>query len=137
MIAVLKLLAAIDFLQLRTLRGVHELRVGSLAWNNNILTTGSMDGKIVNNDVRFRNHVVHRYRGPEQEVCGLKWSGSGQQLAIGGNDNLLHIWDVSMASSVQSAGRTQWLHRLEDHLDGMKALAWCPSTGQVSGFWWW
>ncbi|KAL6655729.1 hypothetical protein ACP70R_006555 [Stipagrostis hirtigluma subsp. patula] len=111
---------------LRTLRGVHGARVGSLAWNNNILTTGSMDGKIVNNDVRIRNHVVQTYEGHSQEVCGLKWSGSGQQLASGGNDNLLHIWDVSMASSVPSAGRTQWLHRLEDHTAAVKALAWCP-----------
>ncbi|RLM73609.1 hypothetical protein C2845_PM15G20700 [Panicum miliaceum] len=111
---------------LRTLRGVHELRVGSLAWNNSILTTGGMDGKIVNNDVRIRNNVVQTYHGHEQEVCGLKWSGSGQQLASGGNDNLLHIWDVSMSSSVQSAGRTQWLHRLQDHLAAVKALAWCP-----------
>ena len=85
-----------------------------------------MDGKIVNNDVRIRNNVVQTYHGHEQEVCGLKWSGSGQQLASGGNDNLLHIWDVSMSSSVQSAGRTQWLHRLQDHLAAVKALAWCP-----------
>ena len=105
---------------------MHELRVGSLAWNNSILTTGGMDGKIVNNDVRIRNNVVQTYHGHEQEVCGLKWSGSGQQLASGGNDNLLHIWDVSMSSSVQSAGRTQWLHRLQDHLAAVKALAWCP-----------
>ncbi|KAK3143808.1 hypothetical protein QOZ80_4AG0305180 [Eleusine coracana subsp. coracana] len=111
---------------LRTLRGVHESRVGSLAWNNQILATGSMDSKIVNNDVRIRNPVVHTYRGHEQEVCGLKWSGSGQQLASGGNDNLLHIWDVAMASSVRSAGRTQWLHRMPDHLAAVKALAWCP-----------
>ncbi|CAO2047845.1 unnamed protein product [Urochloa humidicola] len=111
---------------LRTLRGVHEARVGSLAWNNSILTTGSMDGKIVNNDVRIRNHVVQTYEGHSQEVCGLKWSGSGQQLASGGNDNLLHIWDVSMASSMPSAGRNQWLHRLEDHTAAVKALAWCP-----------
>ncbi|KAF8670232.1 hypothetical protein HU200_050763 [Digitaria exilis] len=111
---------------LRTLRGMHELRVGSLAWNNSILTTGGMDGKIVNNDVRIRNNVVQTYHGHNQEVCGLKWSGSGQQLASGGNDNLLHIWDASMSSSVQSAGRTQWLHRLQDHLAAVKALAWCP-----------
>ncbi|CAL4970096.1 unnamed protein product [Urochloa decumbens] len=111
---------------LRTLRGVHEARVGSLAWNNSILTTGGMDGKIMNNDVRIRNHVVQTYEGHSQEVCGLKWSGSGQQLASGGNDNLLHIWDVSMASSMPSAGHNQWLHRLDDHTAAVKALAWCP-----------
>ncbi|KAM3295990.1 hypothetical protein ACQJBY_038357 [Aegilops geniculata] len=110
----------------RTLQGVHESRVGSLAWNNNILTAGDMDGKIVNNDMRIRNHAVQTYHGHKQEVCGLKWSGSGKKLASGGNDNLLHIWDVSMASSAQSTGRTQWLHRLDDHLAAVKALAWCP-----------
>ena len=34
-------------------------------------------------------------RGHEQEVCGLKWSPSGTQLASGGNDNLLHIWSAA------------------------------------------
>ena len=66
-------------LRLRTLKGVHEARVGSLTWNNNILTTGGIDGKIVNNDVRIRNHVVQTYEGHSHEVCGLKWSGSGAQ----------------------------------------------------------
>ncbi|GAY61528.1 hypothetical protein CUMW_210650 [Citrus unshiu] len=109
--------------QLRTLRGGHRSRVGSLAWNNHILTTGGMDGLIINNDVRVRDHIVETYRGHHQEVCGLKWSASGQQLASGGNDNLLHIWDRSMASSNSV---TQWLHRLEEHTSAVKAIAWCP-----------
>jgi cell division cycle protein 20 (cofactor of APC complex) len=86
-----------------------------------------MDGKIVNTDVRISNRAVaaQTYSGHTKEVCGLKWSGSGQQLASGGNDDLLHLWDASMASS--SAGRrTQWLHRLEDHSAAVKGLAWCP-----------
>ncbi|KAK1281416.1 Protein FIZZY-RELATED 3 [Acorus gramineus] len=109
---------------LRTLRGGHRSRVGSLAWNDHILTTGGMDGLIINNDVRVRSHIVETYRGHQQEVCGLKWSGSGQLLASGGNDNLLHIWDRSMTSP--SGGANQWLHRLEDHTAAVKALAWCP-----------
>ncbi|KAL8095583.1 cell division cycle 20.2, cofactor of APC complex-like [Apium graveolens] len=109
--------------QLRTLRGCHSLRVGALDWNNQILTTGGMDGQIVNNDVRVRDHIVETYSGHHQEVCGLRWSASGQQLASGGNDNLLHIWDRSTASS---SSPTQWLHRLEDHTAAVKALAWCP-----------
>ncbi|XP_057721595.1 cell division cycle 20.2, cofactor of APC complex-like [Arachis stenosperma] len=108
---------------LRTLRGVHQSRVGSLAWNNHILTTGGMDGKIVNNDVRVRSHIVDTYRGHHQELCGLKWSPSGQQLASGGNDNLVHVWDRSMASSNSP---TRWLHRLDEHRAAVKALAWCP-----------
>lgn len=116
------------FLQLRTLKGGHRQRVGSLAWNNHILTTGGMDGRIINNDVRIRSHIVETYRGHEQEVCGLKWSASGQQLASGGNDNLLYIWDRSTSSSNSA---TNWLHRLEDHTSAVKALAWCPFQGNL------
>ncbi|KAJ6744290.1 CELL DIVISION CYCLE 20.2 COFACTOR OF APC COMPLEX-LIKE [Salix purpurea] len=114
--------------QLRTLSGGHRSRVGSLAWNNHILTTGGMDGQIINNDVRIRSHIVETYRGHTQEVCGLKWSASGQQLASGGNDNLVHIWDRSTALSNSA---TQWLHRLEDHTSAVKALAWCPFQGNL------
>ncbi|WCJ42322.1 Cell division cycle 20.1 cofactor of APC complex [Euphorbia peplus] len=110
---------------LRKLKGGHRSRVGALAWNNHILTTGGMDGQVINNDVRIRSHIVETYRGHQQEVCGLKWSASGQQLASGGNDNLVHIWDRSVASS------TPWLHRLEDHTSAVKALAWCPFQGNL------
>ncbi|KAL2453729.1 Cell division cycle 20.1 [Abeliophyllum distichum] len=113
---------------LRTLKGGHESRVGALDWNNHILTTGGMDGQIINNDVRVRAHIVETYRGHHQDVCGLKWSASGQQLASGGNDNLLHIWDRSIASSNSP---TQWLHRLEEHTAAVKALAWCPFQGNL------
>ncbi|CAG7893776.1 unnamed protein product [Brassica rapa] len=103
---------------LRTLQGFHHTRVGSLAWNTHILTTGGMDGRIFNNDVRFMSYPVSTYKGHTQEVCGLKWSASGQQLASGGNDRLVHIWDRSTC--------TQWLHRLRGHTSAVKALAWCP-----------
>ncbi|XP_043696345.1 cell division cycle 20.1, cofactor of APC complex-like [Telopea speciosissima] len=106
--------------KLRTLHGGHRARVGALDWNNYILTTGAMDSRIINNDVRMRSQIVETYRGHTREVCGLKWSASGQQLASGANDNLLHIWDKAMASS------TRWLHRFEDHTAAVKALAWCP-----------
>ncbi|GKD05948.1 cell division cycle 20.2, cofactor of APC complex-like protein, partial [Tanacetum coccineum] len=107
-----------------TMRGGHQSRVGAIMdWNHHILTTGGMDGQIVNNDVRVREHIVNTYSGHHQEVCGLKWSGSGQQLASGGNDNLLHIWDRSMASA---NAPTQYLHRMEEHTAAVKALAWCP-----------
>lgn len=114
--------------QLRNLKGGHQSRVGSLDWNNHILTTGGMDGMIFNNDVRIREHIVETYRGHHQEVCGLKWSASGRQLASGGNDNLLHIWDISTASSNAS---TQWIHRLDDHTAAVRALAWCPFQGNL------
>jgi len=72
-------------------------------------------------DVRSREHVTATLFGQHsQEVCGLKWSPSGQQLASGGNDNLLHIWDA------QSISNRTYVHRLEHHQAAVKALAWCP-----------
>ncbi|KAI8540421.1 hypothetical protein RHMOL_Rhmol09G0262700 [Rhododendron molle] len=106
---------------LESLRGGHQSRVGSLDWkNNHVLTTGGRDGKIINNDVRVSPHTAVTYTGHHEEVCGLKWSASGQQLASGGNDNLLHVWDD------RSRSRTQWLYRIEEHTAAVKAVAWCP-----------
>ncbi|KAJ0813950.1 putative transcription factor WD40-like family [Helianthus annuus] len=85
-------------------------------------------------DFRIRAHIVETYSGHHQEVCGLKWSASGQQLASGGNDNHLHIWDRSVAS-VNSP--SPWLHRLEDHTAAVKGGRreddWTyPSCGNVN-----
>ncbi|KAH9296035.1 hypothetical protein KI387_039623, partial [Taxus chinensis] len=113
---------------IRFLRG-HSARVGSLSWNAHILSTGGLDGFINNHDIRMRESIVQTFRGHEQEVCGLKWSLSGQQLASGGNDNLLHIWDKSMSSS---NGVTFYLHRLDEHRAAVKALAWCPFQSNLS-----
>ncbi|CAN0880281.1 Cell division cycle 20.1, cofactor of APC complex [Linum grandiflorum] len=110
---------------LRTLEGGHRhgCRVGSMAWNEHILTTGGEDGRIINNDVRIEEHIVKTYKGHTQEICGLKWSDSGAKLASGGNDNLVHIWDISSSSNNRTH---RYLHRLEGHTAAVKALAWCP-----------
>jgi len=105
--------------QLRQLRG-HSARVSSLAWNGATLTSGGRDSLIINHDVRQRQHIVNELKVHQQEVCGLKWSPSGQQLASGGNDNLLHIFDR------ESISRQTYLHRMTDHKAAVKALAWCP-----------
>jgi cell division cycle protein 20 (cofactor of APC complex) len=82
-----------------------------------------MNSLIINNNVRVKTHIVETYRGHSQEVCGIKWLASGQQLVSGGSDNLLHIWDRSRATS---NSMTRWLQRLEDHIFAVKALARYP-----------
>lgn len=109
--------------------------VGSLAWNGHLLSSGSRDGKIFNHDVRIAQHHVATLEGHTQEVCGLKWSPDGLQLASGGahprplrmhisltvrcagNDNLLNIWDASSTAPKFS---------LDAHQAAVKAVAWCP-----------
>jgi len=102
--------------KVRSLQG-HSARVGALAWNRHILSSGSRDSSIFNHDVRMPNHHIATLQGHSQEVCGLKWSPDGTQLASGGNDNILNIWD---------AERTQPKFTLEHHTAAVKALAWCP-----------
>ncbi|KAK9823526.1 hypothetical protein WJX72_003403 [[Myrmecia] bisecta] len=106
--------------QVRSLKG-HAARVSALSWNNATLSSGGRDSLVINHDTRVREHITATMRGHEQEVCGLKWSPNGQQLASGGNDNLMHIWD---------AAGTQ-VHRIEAHQAAVKALAWCPFQGNL------
>ena len=47
-------------------------------------------------------------------MCGLKWSPWGTQLASGGNDNLLNVWDDRYVSS-QNTTTDQPLFRLDAH----------------------
>ncbi|GAQ84943.1 Anaphase promoting complex Cdc20 subunits [Klebsormidium nitens] len=104
--------------QIRSLRG-HSARVGALSWSGPTLSSGGRDSLILNHDVRLREHITARMTGAhEQEICGLKWSPSGAQLASGGNDNLLHVWDAAQSAAP--------LHRIDQHQAAVKALAWCP-----------
>lgn len=61
--------------------------------------------------------MLTRVQGHRQEVCGLRWSPDGKQLASGGNDNILNIWDH---------GRTVPRLTFSQHCAAVKALAWCP-----------
>ncbi|GIL76912.1 hypothetical protein Vretimale_8617 [Volvox reticuliferus] len=103
--------------QVRELCG-HTNRVSCLSWNGSILSSGSRDSTIANWDVRKRRDeaCVASLRVHEQEVCGLAWSLCGQQLASGGNDNILAIHDASF----------DLVAKVQAHTAAVKALAWCP-----------
>jgi cell division cycle protein 20 (cofactor of APC complex) len=107
--------------QVRSLSG-HSSRVGALAWNQHILTSGSRDNTIINHDVRVQNHIVGVMRQHTQEVCGLAWSPDGSYLATGANDNTLCIYDHATSMSMNAQPR----HILTDHQAAVKALAWSP-----------
>lgn len=106
--------------RVRLLKG-HQARVGALAWNTAYLASGSFDSSIHQHDVRIRDHQVSSLEAHQGEVCGLKWSPNGEQLASGGNDNLLHIWD---ARGGLAAPTLQ--HTLNSHTAAVKAIAWAP-----------
>eukprot|EP00792_Barthelona_sp_PAP020_P006118 TRINITY_DN2912_c1_g1_i1.p1 TRINITY_DN2912_c1_g1~~TRINITY_DN2912_c1_g1_i1.p1 ORF type:complete len:414 (-),score=86.05 TRINITY_DN2912_c1_g1_i1:44-1285(-) len=102
--------------QVRCMLG-HSNRVGALAWNNHILSAGGADALITNHDVRVSNHLVNTWSSHVGEICGLEWSPNGQQLASGGNDNIVAVWRESTDAPII---------QLNQHRAAVKALAWCP-----------
>jgi cell division cycle 20-like protein 1 (cofactor of APC complex) len=100
----------------RTMGG-HQARVGTLCWSGHTLSSGSRDRLIYQRDARVAEHFTSKLSGHKQEVCGLKWSFDGQQLASGGNDNKLYIWSAHMSQPVQ---------RFSEHTAAVKAIAWSP-----------
>ena len=64
------------------------------------VSSGSRDRLILQRDLRVSDNYTSRLSGHKQEVCGLKWSFDGQQLASGGNDNKLYIWSPHSGSSL-------------------------------------
>jgi cell division cycle 20-like protein 1, cofactor of APC complex len=70
----------------------------------------------VNNDTRSGS-TISTFTGHKQEVCGLKWSPDGTQLASGGNDNKLLVWNSHITSPI---------HKFTDHTAAVKALCWSP-----------
>lgn len=96
----------------------HSARVGALAWNGDILSSGSRDRLILQRDVRTPSLTAERrLGGHRQEVCGLKWSPDNQHLASGGNDNKLFVWNMSSLQPIQT---------YTEHLAAVKAIAWSP-----------
>ncbi|KAI1378786.1 WD40 repeat-like protein [Hypoxylon crocopeplum] len=96
----------------------HDTRVGVMGWNKHLLSTGARSGLVYNHDVRIAEHKVAELVSHTAEVCGLEWRSDGAQLATGGNDNLVSIWD---ARSLVVPKFTKTNHKA-----AVKALAWCP-----------
>ena len=104
-------------LKLAKTLGGHLGRVSAISWNNSILSTGSRDRSILQHDVRAADDFCTKLQGHKQEVCGLKWSFDGVQLASGGNDNKVCLWDIRGISPVA---------KFSDHQAAVKAIAWSP-----------
>ncbi|CAF0841001.1 unnamed protein product [Brachionus calyciflorus] len=101
-----------------TLTG-HTARVGALAWNHDLLCSGSRDRNVFLRDIRTPAYEQERkLTGHKQEVCGLKWSPDHMLLASGGNDNKLLVWNVN-------GGNTP-IQTYNDHIAAVKAIAWSP-----------
>ncbi|KAG4972968.1 hypothetical protein AAZX31_11G027100 [Glycine max] len=105
---------------IRTMEG-HRLRVGALAWSSSLLSSGGRDKSIYQRDIRAQEDFISKLSGHKSEVCGLKWSCDNRELASGGNDNRLLVWNQKS---------TQPVLKFCEHTAAVKAIAWSP---HVSG----
>ncbi|KAF9614850.1 hypothetical protein IFM89_020947 [Coptis chinensis] len=102
--------------RVRSMEG-HRLRVGALAWSSSVLSSGSRDKTILQRDIRAPEDFVSKLMGHKSEVCGLKWSYDNRELASGGNDNRLFVWNQHSVHPVL---------KYCEHTAAVKAIAWSP-----------
>ncbi|XP_010419993.1 PREDICTED: protein FIZZY-RELATED 3-like [Camelina sativa] len=102
--------------RVRTMGG-HQTRTGVLAWNSRILSSGSRDRNILQHDLRVQSDYVSKLVGHKSEVCGLKWSHDDRELASGGNDNQLLVWNNHSQNPIL---------KLTEHTAAVKAITWSP-----------
>ena len=93
----------------------HTSRVGAISWKENIIASGSRDSHIMITDIRSRKPFEKKLEGHKQEICGLSFNSFDWNLASGGNDNKVFVWDVAKGCEVM---------RGQDHVAAVKALSW-------------
>jgi cell division cycle 20-like protein 1 (cofactor of APC complex) len=93
----------------------HSGRIGAIAWKENIIASGSRDSHIMISDIRSRKPYEKKLEGHKQEICGLSFNSYDWNLASGGNDNKVLVWDVAKSSEVL---------RMSEHTAAVKALSW-------------
>ena len=107
----------------------HNCRVAALAWNGSLLSSGSLSGVIINNDIRAMGSKVSEFNFHTREVCGLKWNSNGRFLASGADDCLVCIWDIAAStlssSNTMSSSSVQPFKVLKEHKAAVKAIDWC------------
>ncbi|KAI9092449.1 WD40-repeat-containing domain protein [Phlyctochytrium arcticum] len=101
----------------------HTKRVGAMAWNGELLTSGSRDKTIMQRDARMKAGHVSILHAHSAEVCGLRWSPDEGQLASGGNDNQLVIWDKRSDTPVWAP--------VNPHQAAVKAITWSPHRRHI------
>ncbi|XP_070761209.1 cell division cycle protein 20 homolog B-like [Enoplosus armatus] len=99
----------------------HLSVVRALSWKQQLLSSGSVLGRIHHLDPRapapLVGAAVH-----EEGICSLQWSPGDDRLASGSTDGLLCLWDSDVAGLTRSRQPITTLKQPS----AVKAMAWCP-----------
>ena len=87
----------------------------------------SRDRTILHRDVRMPDQYLRKLVCHKQEVCGLRWNDQEGQLASGGNDNRVVVWDKLEAEPLYRWGGGGSGGGISGgHTAAVKALGWSP-----------
>lgn len=75
-------------------------------------------------DLRVKDHMFVKETEPHgpSEIHSIQWASDGMNIASGGGDCLVNVWDVRR---IRDKNITV-LHRLPGHQDAIADVAWCP-----------
>lgn len=105
-----------------TKRNYHTSRIGVIKQETSNLLTGSRDKTINIIDIRS-SKTSHTLKSHTQEVCGIDISKNFLNLATGGNDNKLFIFDYRNLNYP--------LVKCSQHKAAVKALSWSPLNSNL------
>ncbi|CAL8336552.1 unnamed protein product [Gadus morhua 'NCC'] len=105
----------------------HLSGVGALSWKQNLLSSGSVLGRIHHHDPRVPTALVGA-ADQQGGVCSLQWSPGEDRLASGSKDGRLSVWDgdVAAAAASQTAKPLRPPLVTMKQPSAVKAMGWCP-----------
>ncbi|KAI8048088.1 WD40-repeat-containing domain protein [Syncephalis plumigaleata] len=94
----------------------------AMTWNSRYLVYGRDDGAIMQLDTRDRRTRLERQEKHDDGVTCLSWNSTNSQLASGGKDGIVRIWDDRQGFPLRS---------LAGHIDTVRSLAWSSREGNL------
>ncbi|XP_040010581.1 cell division cycle 20.3, cofactor of APC complex-like [Xiphias gladius] len=99
----------------------HLAVVRALSWKQQLLSSGSVLGRIHHLDPRAPAALVGA-AVQKDGICSLQWSPGDDWLASGSTDGLLRIWDSDIAGLTRSKHPVTTMRQPS----AVKAMGWCP-----------
>ncbi|KAM7019123.1 cell division cycle protein 20 homolog B-like [Tautogolabrus adspersus] len=99
----------------------HVSVVRALSWKQQLLSSGSILGRIHHFDPRVSAPLVGA-AVQQDGICSLQWSPGDNMLASGSTEGLLCIWDGDIAGFTRSRRPITTMK----HPCAVKAMGWCP-----------
>ncbi|GCE04457.1 serine/threonine-protein kinase [Dictyobacter aurantiacus] len=108
----------------RVLRG-YSGNVLALAWspNNRYLATASSDYHVRIDGAHSGYSLTHVKIDSSTLKNTLAWSPSGEHLAIGGNDKLVHLWNIAAKKETYS---------YHGHSGYIQSVVWSPDGSRIA-----